>query len=54
MFLIFRTLLSVAVARLDGRIVRDLVSWHDKGRIWFLYLMLMGWVSFRGGLAGLE
>jgi ATP-binding cassette, subfamily D (ALD), peroxisomal long-chain fatty acid import protein len=32
-FLMLRTLLSVAVARLDGRIVRDLVSADGKGFI---------------------
>lgn len=28
-FLVLRTVLSVMVARLDGRIVRDLVSLHS-------------------------
>ncbi|GHJ87147.1 hypothetical protein NliqN6_3549 [Naganishia liquefaciens] len=32
-FLVFRTILSVAVAKLDGRIVRDLVSGNGKGFI---------------------
>jgi ATP-binding cassette subfamily D (ALD) long-chain fatty acid import protein len=40
-FLVLRTVLSVAVARLDGRIVRDLISANGKGFInglglWFL------------------
>lgn len=40
-FLVLRTVLSVAVARLDGRIARDLVSADGKGflkglGLWFL------------------
>lgn len=40
-FLITRTLLSVLVAKLDGRIVRDLISADGKGFVkgiglWFL------------------
>ncbi|KAF8660753.1 hypothetical protein AX16_001548 [Volvariella volvacea WC 439] len=41
LFLVLRTVLSIAVARLDGRIVRDLVSADGKGflkglGLWFL------------------
>ena len=40
-FLVLRTVLSIGVARLDGRIVRDLVSADGKGfakgiGLWFL------------------
>lgn len=49
-FLLLRTYLSLVVTRLDGEIVRDLVSGNGKGFLWGI----VKWCGIGGRLARLE